>query len=124
MIEIFITTKSPYKTIKYLNKLNINIYNIKYHKEGITLKISSKDLNKVDKFYHYKIIKEYGKQELLNYIKLNIIPTTYLIITIILIFLFTRITLSIEVISENTKLRSHILNELDKQNLTKYTIQK
>ncbi len=122
MIEIYITTKSPYKTIKYLNKLNINIYNIKYNKEGITLKIALKDLNKVDKYYHYKIIKEYGTKELLNYLKLNIIPTVYLIITIILIFLFTRITLSIEVISENTNLRNHILNELDKQNLTKYRI--
>ena len=122
MIEIFITTKSPYKTIKYLNRLNINIYNIKYSKEGITLKISSKDLNKVDKFYHYKIIREYGKKELIKYLKINIIPTIYLITTIILVFIFTRITLSIEVISENTKLRNHILNELDKQNLTKYTI--
>lgn len=122
MIDIFITTKSPHKTIKYLNKLNINVYNIKYNNEGITLKISLKGLNKVDKYYHYKIIKEYGKQELLNYLKLNIIPTIYLITILILTFLFTRITLSIEVISENTFLRNHITNELDKQNLTKYTI--
>ena len=122
MIDIFITTKSPYKTIKYLNKLNINIYNIKYNKEGITLKISLKDINKVDKYYNYKIIKQYGNKEIINYLKTNIIPTIYLIITIILIFILTRITINIEVISENTKLRNHILNELSKQNLTKYTI--
>lgn len=122
MIDIFITTKSPYKTIKYLNKLNINIYNIKYSKEGITLKISHKHLNKLSKYYNYKIIKEYGNKEITNYLKINIIPTAYLIITIILLFIFTRITLSIEVISENTYLRKHILNELYKQNLTKYTI--
>lgn len=122
MIDIFITTKSPYKTIKYLNKLNINIYNIKYSKEGITLKIAYKDLNKVDKYYTYNIIKQYGNKEIINYLKINIIPTIYLISTIILIFIFTRIILNIEVISENIQLRNHILNELDKQNLTKYTI--
>ena len=121
MIDIFITTKSPYKTIKYLNKLQINIYNIKYNDKGITLKIALKDLNKVKKYYNYKIIKEYGKQEIINYLKQNIIPTIYLIITLILIFIFTRITLSIEVISENTKLRNHIINEQEKQNITKKT---
>ena len=122
MIDIYITTKSPYKTIKYLNKLNINIYNIKYNKEGITLKIAYKDLNKVHKYYNYKILKQYGTKEIINYLKQNIIPTIYLVSIIILIFLFTRITLNIEVISENTKLRNHILNELYKQNITKYTI--
>ena len=122
MIDIFITTKSPYKTIKYLNKLNINIYNIKYHNNGITLKIAYKDINKVNKYYHYKTIKHYGNKELLNYLKTNLIPTIYLISIIILIFLLTRITLNIEVISENTKLRNHITNELYKQKLNKYTI--
>ena len=124
MIEIYITTKSPYKTIKYLNKLNIDIYNIKYSKEGITLKTTLKHLNKIDKYYNYKIIKEYGKKELINYLKQNITQTTYLILIIILISIFTKITLNIEVITENTKLRNHITNELYKQNITKYTIVK
>ena len=122
MIEIYILTKSPYKTIKYLNKLKTNIYNIKYKDDGIILKTDKKSLNKIDKYYHYKIIKEYGKKEITNYLKQNIFQTIYLISTIILIFIFTRITINIEVISENTNLRNHILNELDKQNLTKYTL--
>lgn len=122
MIEIYITTKSPHKTIKYLNKLNTNIYNIKYHKEGITLKTDQKSLNKIDKYYHYKIIKEYGKKELANYLKQNLIQIIYLITILILIILFTKITLSIEVISENASLRSHITNELEKLNLNKYTL--
>ena len=50
MIEITINTKSPYKTIKYINKLNINIYNIKYNKNSITLKINQKDLKKLSKY--------------------------------------------------------------------------
>ena len=109
MIDIFITTKSPYKTIKYLNKMNINIYNIKYNKKGITIKISSKDLPKIKKYYNYNITKHYGKKELINYLKQNIITTIYFISIIILISLITRVTLNVEVISENTKLRKHIL---------------
>lgn len=121
MIDIFISTKSPYKTIKYLNKLNINIYNINYQKDGIKLRIALKDVNKVDKYYNFKIIKEYGNKELINYFRINIVPIIYFVSILVLIFLFTRITLSIEVVSENTKLRNHILNELYKEDLTKYT---
>lgn len=122
MIDITINTKSPYKTIKYLNRLNINIYNINYNKDSITLKISQKDLNKLSKFYRYKINKIYGKQEIYNYLKNNYLNIIYTIIILTLIFLITRITLSIEVITENTSLRNHILNELDKNNITKYSI--
>ena len=122
MIEITINTKSPYKTIKYLNRLNINIYNINYNKDSITLKISQKDLNKIGKFYRYKINKIYGKQELTSYLRKNYLNIIYTITIIFLIFLTTRITLSIEVITENTSLRNHILNELDKNHIIKYSI--
>lgn len=122
MIEITITTTSPYKAIKYLNKLNIDIYNIKYSKTSITLKISSKDLKKIDKYYKYKINKTYGKQELINYTKQNKISIIYLTIIIILITLFTNIIIDIDIINENRNLTSIILNELDKNNIHKYQI--
>ena len=124
MIEITITTRSPNKAIKYLNKLKINIYNIKYNKGSITLLISQKDLNKVSKFYNYKINKIYGKQEILNYTKQNKISIIYLTIFLILISTFTRIIIDIDVISENKNLTSLILNELDKNNIHKYSIVK
>lgn len=122
MIEISINTKSPYKTIKYINKLKINIYQAKYLNNKIELKINKKDLDKLSKFYQYQIIKVYGIEESINYIKKNILSIIYLIIIIIGIIFITRITINIEVISENNKLKSHILNELDKQNLNKYTL--
>lgn len=122
MIEIKLLTKSPYKAIKYLNKIKINIYNIKYQKDGITLKINLKDLNKVNKFYNIEIIKEYGKQNLKKQLNSQKISIIYFIIILSTIFLMTRIIIDIQVITGNTNLKSHILNELDKQGITKYTI--
>lgn len=122
MIEITITTSSPNKAIKYLNRLKINIYNIKYNKNSISLLISQKDLNKVSKFYNYKINKIYGKKEIINYTKQNKISIIYLIIFLILTFTFTRIIIDIDVISENKTLSSLIINELDKNNIYKYSI--
>lgn len=124
MIEITIQTTSPNKVIKYLNKININIYNIKYKKDSITIKINTKDIDKLSKFYNYKIYKTYGISSLYKYITNNIIALTYLLTTILLIIMFTKITINIEVITENSSLRKHITNELLKQNITKYTLAK
>ena len=99
MIEISINTKSPYKTIKYINKLKINIYQAKYLNNKIELKINKKDLDKLSKFYQYQIIKVYGIEESINYIKKNILSIIYLIIIIIGIIFITRITINIEVMN-------------------------
>ncbi len=121
MIEIKLLTKSPYKAIKYLNKLKINIYNIKYQKDGITLKISLKDLNKINKYYNIEIIREYGKQNIKKQLNNQKISIIYFIIILSTIFFMTRIIIDIQVITGNINLKSHILNELDKQGITKYT---
>ena len=121
MIEITIITRSPYKAIKYLNKLNINLYNIKYNNDSITILISQKDLNKVNKIYKYKINKIYGKKEIINYTKQNKISIIYLLSFLTLIFLFTRVIIDIDIISENKTLSSLIMNELEKNNIHKYS---
>ncbi len=122
MNDIIIITKSPERVIKHLNRLNINIYNINYQKDKITLKIALKDLNKIDKYYNYKIIKEYGIKEYKSYIKKHKINIIYFLIILILIFLLTRITINIEVLTNNKDLQNHIINELDKLSLNKYSI--
>ena len=122
MIEITINTKSPYKTIKYLNKLNINIYNINYNKSSISLKINQKDLKIISKYYKYKITKKYGIKEITSYLKKNYISIIYTITIILSISLLTKITIGIDVITENSSLRKHITNELEKNNISKYKI--
>lgn len=122
MIEILIHTTSPNKTIKYINNLKINIYNIRYQKKSIILKINHKDLEKINKFYDTKIINLYGVSKIKEYSKKNKIPILYFFIIILLIFLFTRITIDIEIITQNSKLHSYLQNELYKNDISKYSI--
>lgn len=122
MIDISIITKSPNKTIKYINKLNINIYKITYKKDSITLTVNKKDIEKIDKFYHYKITKIYGLSNLKKYIKNNTLYIIYLVATIFLIIAFTQITIKVDVITENTQLRNYLLNELSKEKIEKYKL--
>ena len=117
LLDICITTKSPNKTIKYLRNLNINIYNIKYNKDNIIIKINEKDLEKIDKYYNYEVIKYYGKTKLINYLKLNKLSIILLLLTLVFIFILTRFTIKINVITEDSELKSLLLNELDKNNI-------
>ena len=57
MIETKIFTKSPNKVLKYINNLNIDIYNVKYLNDSIIIRIKEKDYKKVDKYFQNKIIK-------------------------------------------------------------------
>ena len=124
LIEICINTKSPNKTIKYLRNLNINIYNIKYQEDSITIKINLNDLDKVGKYYNYEIIRYYGKTNILNYLKLNKLSFIFLFTIILFIFIITRFIISINVITEDSNLQSTLLNELDKNNIYKYSLVK
>ena len=124
LIDISINTKSPNKTIKYLRNLNINIYNIKYNKDYIIVKIKENELEKVAKYYNYEIINYYGKTKLINYLKINKLSLTMLFIILIIIFILTRFIININVITEDSELKSLLLNELDKNEIKKYTIAK
>lgn len=120
-IEVKIITKSANKTIKYIRNLNINIYNVSYKKDHINLVINYNDYNKVEKFFNVEIIKKYGINEIKDCIKKSKYPIIYFIFTILTIFLFTRVIIDINVITNNKDLQRTILNELDKEGLRKYT---
>ena len=124
MIEIIINTKSPNKTVKYIKNINVNIYNIKYQKDSIIIKVLEKDLKKINKYYNYEIKKVYGIKKIFLNIKNKKISTLYLIIVLTFIIFFNNIIVDIEVITEDAFLKSHILNELDKNGLTKYMFKK
>ena len=119
MIEIKIITKNPNKVLKYLIRLNINIYKTTYDNLSLFLKINKKDLPKVKKIYNYKITNNYGLDSFIRYIKTNILQIIYTILIIITITIMTRFIIDINVLTEDKQLQKIILNELDKQNINK-----
>ena len=102
--------------------MHINIYNIKYVKDKIIIRVNNNEINKISKFFDIEIINYYGEKKIINYFKHNILSFIFLSIIIFLIFLFTRIIIDIDVITENNNLESYILNELDKNGIKKYTL--
>lgn len=123
-IDVKLETTTPYKTIKLLKKLNINIEKIKYNKDSIVIRIKKSNYTKIKKLYKTNIINEYGITRYLSQIKINKINIIYTAITICLIMLLSNIIVKIEINSTNIELNSKILNELDKQNINKISFKK
>lgn len=121
-IEVLVTTKNPYNTIKQLKRFKINIYKITYNKDSISIIIDYINYKTIKKYYQTNIIRYIGH---INYIstikslKYNLFLTIIIILSIICI---TKITISIEILTNNKELQDILYNELDKNNLTKYTI--
>lgn len=122
--EICIKTKSHNKTIKYIRNLGINIYSTKYTKDSLYILIKEEELSKIEKFYNYKITNLYGIKKIKSKIKKNKKNTINALSIILLIFIYTRFIISIDVLTNNKELHSTILNELDKETLSIYTLSK
>lgn len=124
MIETKIYTKSPNKVLKYLKNLNIDIYNIKYLNDSIIIRIKEKDYKKVDKYFQNKLIKYKEK----NLAKILISQTSksisILLIILLSITILSKFIINVEVITENKELQKKILNELEKNNINKYSLVK
>lgn len=121
-LEISLPTKYPNITIKQLKYLKIDIYKITYNKDSINLVINQEDYESIKKYYHPHIIKFIGPKGWINTIKQLKRNIILLIFIIICITLYTKIIINIEIFTNNQYLYKKILNELDKENITKYTL--
>ena len=123
-LVIKIKTTSPYKVVKLLRKLNINLYNINIYKESINLKINSADLEKISKFYKYEIIRYIGIPFIKNNIKKIMFSTIFIVTILLIIFLMSNIIIKINILSEDIHIKKQIMNYLENNNIKPYTIAK
>ncbi len=68
------------------------------------------------------MVKYYGKKKLINYIYLNKTSFIYLGFILLLVFIFTRFIINITVITEDKNLKRTLLNELDKNGISNYSL--
>lgn len=104
---------------------NINLYNINYKKDKIIILIDVKDYFKIKKLNYYSKIRVVKYDGILN-IKKNIKDNSFYILIIILSFiwmnLLTNYIVDIEIIHSNSSIRRLLKEELDKNNIKKYSL--
>lgn len=122
--KIKIEINNDKKIIKLFKTFKINIYNIKHKNNKIIIIIKKSDLDKISKLTSYKILQEYGLNDLKNKIKFNQRVIIMLITFHIITLLISQTIIKIEVVSENNNIKKIIKNELENYNIKEYTYSK
>lgn len=126
-VSIKIVGTNIERFIKRLKNNNIEIINLKYIKKGIIIKIYEKDYDKLLKLktiYEIDIINYSG---LLN-IKNKILNNKFIILSIFLSFIFlyiiTNLIFKIEIITNDSEMKTKIQNELINNGISIYKFKK
>lgn len=126
MIQIKVTENID-RFIKKTLKNNINLYDIKKHKDYLLIKIDENDLEQLSKLNYYskiEIVKYYGKKKLLLNIKKNLYDYIMLILFFILIYGYSNIIIDVQLKHENKEIIEKVNDILLEKNIKKFTLGK
>lgn len=123
--DIKITGKDVKRFIHNLHKMHINLLNIELEKNSVLIKVSEEDYKKIKDIktiYDIKVVKTYGIARVKEFIKKYFIFLTCLSFGLLLILGLTNVIFEVEVIHNNKELREIILEELEKEGISKYRL--
>lgn len=121
--DIKISGKDVTRFIYNLHKMHINILNIEKTEKEAIIKVSEEDYKKIKSIktiYTIKIVKAYGIAKIKQFIKKYLLFLIMLLLGTGVFYCLTNIVFDIEVIHDNKELRELILNELEKEGISKY----
>lgn len=126
-IKIKINTLKKTEVIVKLNKLNVDIKNIIYEKDGLTLEVLAKDLKRIKKYLFsikIDIIDEIGIFKLKKIIKRNALFLVSIIFGILVFLILNNVIVEVNVIHENSDLRKMIKEDLAEFGVTPLSFKK
>lgn len=126
-VKIYIKTTNKTGVILKLNKINVDIKNIKYLKDGIIADILYEDYKRCKKYlisYKIKVIDEVGVYKLKNNIKKNSLFIISGIFSVIVFLLLSNIIVKVNVIHESRELRDIISDSLRDKGVSALTFKK
>lgn len=112
------------RILKLFKIFKINIYNIKNKEQKNFIVINKSDLTKISKITKYKIIQEYGLNNIIKQIKNNLREIIILAIFILMTTFISFLIVKINIITENNNIRNIIIEELEENNIENYTFHK
>ena len=126
-IVLKITGKNIPNFIKKINNNNIDLLNIIYNKEYILITIYKNDLEnvlKIKTIYDIDIVDYKGITKIKQIIINNRIILMFCIISIFIIYFFSHLLFSIDVITNDSKMEEVILKELKELGIKRFSIKK
>lgn len=126
---LLIRIKTPKKTslLLKLNRLNVDIKDIVYEKDGLCFSILATDLKRVRKYlvsYQAEVIDETGIYKLKKELKKNNLIITGIVFAVIIFLILTNLIVKINVIHEDASLRELIMDSLKEAGVTTLSFKK
>ena len=126
---LLIRIKTPKKTslLLKLNRLNVDIKDIVYEKDGLCFLILATDLKRVRKYlvsYQAEVIDETGIYKLKKELKKNNLIITGIVFAVIIFLILTNLIVKINVIHEDASLRELIMDSLKEAGVTTLSFKK
>ena len=122
---IKITGKDVKGFIRYLYKMHINLFDIRYVDNSVIIKVNRLDYLKIKKIktiYDIRIIKYYGISRVEEFINKYKVFLTILLGGIILLIFLTNIIFDVEILDSNKELTDRLLDTLKEKGISKYKL--
>ena len=115
---VWVKTKCDdyYKLIRKIENIKIRVYEIRYDKKVLYLKIDRKSLEKLDKYlisYKFKLDKKIGLDKVFAIINREKMFLISLVLGIILFIILNNMVFKINIVHENKYIRELLKDELD-----------
>lgn len=127
-VIINVKGKNIERFIKRLKNNNISIYNIKYiNNSEINITILTKDLKKVEEIktiYKIEFVEYLGYYKYLKQIFIKRYIYIFLIFFICIIYVLSKMILSIDIITNDLRLKKNLLYDLNNLGIKKYSFKK
>ena len=124
---ISIKGKNPKQLLNTLIKERISMIAIKYEKDRILIKVTYDEYKKIKSIktiYEIKIVKTVGRHRFEQLYQRNQISIFALVISVFFIIFMSNLILGINIETDNNKLKKEIVKELNKNNITLFTLKK
>jgi len=123
-IKIKVTGRNVNNFIRRLVRYKINIVKvipISYKEVDIIIDYNDlEDINKIKSIYEIRLIRYYGKLNILKLLKKNIYIISFLIFGIGIIYFLSNMIFSIDIVHSNSKIVKLLESELNKYDIKKY----
>ncbi len=124
MNRVIIKIKSSSNVLFKLVSYGINIYNVKDEKDYYIIEVLKSDLDKIPKYFKYKIVKGDILTSFKKFIWDNRINIIIFLGGFLFFFFVTNLTMEVRIIHNDTDLRNIISEELEKYHIKRFTFKK
>jgi len=123
--DIKITGKDLKRFLKNLQKLKVQLYNIKYYDKSIVIQVNEDDYQKIKKIktiYEIEVIHLYGPVRIIQFLKDYKFFFLFLMIGLALIWGLTHVIFDVTVVHNKKEIRDLVLEELNEKGISKYNL--